>query len=310
MIQKDYYRLAELEAKFGVSQSDIQYLIEQGALVLATFLPSQRCVFGDWREGKFVGLGIGQYRGIVRLSFADSLSAFSNKSVQVKSFEVPNSGGIFNWSGAYPFSVATPNEIIHKWIAADDISRIYWSFITAMLLPTENDSPWWSAANAFAKLDGLSDAVVEKNAVESRFDQFLQKQPKRILNRHNLEFELKDACVLYEDLKSAGLVATTQETPATQQLDKVSAQFRDDFDELLARILQANKTIKAKGLLRILAEEARMEEDSRKFDIRNILLDEVEGKIVWLDHSAARKEKAYGPKTISNRLTEVRKAIS
>lgn len=82
-----------------------------------------------------------------------------------------------------------------------------------------------------------------------------------------------------------------------------------DFDELLANILQDNKGIKQKEVMRVLTEEARSEEDTRKYDIRNILLDEVEGKIVWQDFGGTKQEKIYSSKTIANRLTEVRKLI-
>ena len=51
------------------------------------------------------------------------------------------------------------------------------------------------------------------------------------------------------------------------------------------------------------------EEDSRKFDTHNILIDAVDDKLVWKDKLSRLEEKSVSLRRLENILTEVKKTI-
>lgn len=320
MIIKNYYRLEELEPKFGISQSDIRYYVEQGRLALAVFLPIQRYVFGGWEAGKFVGVGVGDYQGIARLSLADSMAVYVNESIQVSAVSVPNTGGISHWSGEYPFSVTTPNDVMHKWLVVSDLKRITWPFIAAKPFPKEIDSGW---AVVKSLLDTVSEQALTANNMMSnpadkptsdkreQFGEFVKNKPQRVLKHIGITLGLKDACVLHADLNALELVKDPRperSSIVTEATDDDKSVRRTQFAELLISVLQKYPSAKAKDIWKILESECVLSEGEREFDHHNILVDVSAEEVAW--KSRYTGETSYTKFTsFNNTVSAARKAL-
>jgi hypothetical protein len=312
MIAKHYYRIEELEFKFGISKSDVLYLVEQNKIRLAFYREASQYLIGGWLKNGFVAYGAVKYEGVVTIERDIGLKVFAKGKADTLNFQLCERDNINYLTGEYPFSIPLPNDYLFNW-NAKSLDEIKWDRIPARIYPSEGESGMSMIADTiktFAAIKSRGEKTEETDAlVEKHYGKF----PKRVLRGTSVVLNLSDACVLLSDIE--GLVAmSTDKAVSTQNLKQDSqskrlTKFDNDFDELLAKILQANKGIRQKEIMRILTEEARSEEDARKYDTRNILLDEVEGKIVWQDFGSTKQEKHYSSKTIANRLTEVRKLI-
>ena len=81
------------------------------------------------------------------------------------------------------------------------------------------------------------------------------------------------------------------------------------FEELLARVLRSNQNLSSKLVHKILCAECQLEEDSRQYDIDNILLDVVDDVIVWHDIYSKKKQKRCSYRRLENLLSPIRKLI-
>ena len=85
---------------------------------------------------------------------------------------------------------------------------------------------------------------------------------------------------------------------------------RNAFDNLILRILRSDRTYTAKSIFKILAHESSLEEDTRQFDIENILLDHIDDIIIWKDFLSKSPEKRCSLATLGNKLTNIRKTLN
>jgi hypothetical protein len=321
MIVKDYYRLEELEVKFGISKNDVLYLVEQNKIRLAFYREAVNYLIGGWLDEGFIGCGAVSYEGMVTVQQDVGLELFAKEKADTLNFQLCERDNINYLTGEYPFSVPLPNGFLCKWSAKglEDIKR---ERIPARVYPSESASLIWILTNTLKTIDAMKFQGENTEGFNA-----LAEYPKKVLMGTSATLNLTDACLLRSDLEALGLMSTDnsvkhynilQNSPPSLELlvDAIQSseperltKFDNDFDELLAKILQDNKGVKQKEIMRILTEEARSEEDIRKYDTRNILLDEVEGKIVWQDFGSTKQEKYYSSKTIANRITGVRKLI-
>jgi hypothetical protein len=324
MIFKDYYRFEELESKFDITVNDVLYLVEQNKIRLAFYRQAVNYLIGGWLNDGFIGYGVVNYEGMVTVQRDVGVKIFAKGKVDTMNFQLCERDNINYLTGKYPFSIPLPNDFLCKW-STKSLADIKWERIPARIYPSEGVSGMWMIADTiktFAALKSQGEKTEENNELVERHN---GKYPKNVLRGTSVTLNITDACVLRSDLEALGAISIDKSVPHhnvlqnslpssallvdVAQAPRRRTEFDNDFDELLSEILQANKGIKQKEIMRILTEEARSEEDTRKYDTRNILLDEVEGKIVWQDFGSTKQEKHYSSKTIANRITGVRKLI-
>jgi hypothetical protein len=326
MIFKDYYRLEELESKFSISKNDVLYLVEQNKIRLAFYRKAVNYLIGGWLNDGFIGYGAVNYEGMVTVQRDVGLKMFAKGKVDTINFQLCERDNINYLTGKYPFSIPLPNDFLCKW-SAKSLEDIKWERIPARIYPSEGPSGMWMIADTLKTFVAIKSQGEKTEEINALTEQHYGQYPKKVLRGQSVTLNITDACVLRSDLDALGLMSIDPSTsrhnvlqnslPSSALLVDVIqpseperlTEFDNDFDELLSKIMQANRGIKQKEIMRILTEEARSEEDTRKYDTRNILLDEVEGKIVWQDFGSTKQEKLYSSKTIANRLTEVRKLI-
>jgi hypothetical protein len=324
MIFKDYYRLEELESKFSISKNDVLYLVEQNKIRLAFYRQAVNYLIGGWLNDGFIGYGAVNYEGMVTVQQDVGLKMFAKGKVDTINFQLCERDNIHYLTGKYPFSIPLPNDFLCKW-SAKSLEDIKWERIPARVYPSESESLLWMFADTMKNFAAMKSQGEKTEDANDFMEQNLAKHPKKVLGGTSVKLNITDACVLRSDLEALGAISIDKSVPHhnvlqnslpssallvdVAQAPRRRTEFDNDFDELLSEILQTNKGIKQKEIMRILTEEARSEEDTRKYDTRNILLDEVEGKIVWQDFGSTKQEKHYSSKTIANRITGVRKLI-
>jgi hypothetical protein len=326
MIFKDYYRLEELESKFGITVNDVLYLVEQNKIRLAFYRQAVSYLIGGWLNDGFMGYGAVNYEGTVTVARDVGLTLVAKGKVDTLDFQLCERDKINYLTGKYPFSIPLPNDFICRW-SAKSLEDIKWERIPARVYPSERESLLWMFADTMKNFAAMKSQGEKTEDANDFMEQNLAIYPKKVLGGTSVRLNITDACVLRSDLEALGAISIDKSVPHHNVLqnsllssallvDVIQpseperlTEFDNDFDELLSKIMQANRGIRQKEIMRILTEEARSEEDTRKYDTRNILLDEVEGKIVWQDFGSTKQEKLYSSKTIANRLTEVRKLI-
>lgn len=82
MIEKEYYRIEELEKRFDISFSDLQYLVENEQIDVAFLLSEpRRFIIGGWRKDQgFIGYSKVIYQGLVKVHQIEQLNVLSKKA--------------------------------------------------------------------------------------------------------------------------------------------------------------------------------------------------------------------------------------
>ncbi|OBP14203.1 hypothetical protein A5320_16325 [Rheinheimera sp. SA_1] len=305
---RKYYRLDEL-ANFGVTEGTVRYLIEQDKLQPVFFLPPSHYVLGGYHANKFKGFAIAWYKGLVSIPCSKVVQLLSKGKVTSTEMNLLQREKITVVSSEYPFDVPWPNSYIGSWLKAD-LAQISWSVIPAKAYPRECDSLMASFVDMLNTINsGSRTAVDDATKLESKI---FENHPKRILSAAGQNFNFVDICIQTTDLISIGLFDINQpsnELPDNQESTKTGAfdnQFKNEFEELLARILMAKPQLKAKEIHRFLCVEAEKEEDSRVFDRHNVLMGETNGIISWRDKYRGNVECSYTLDSLRNVISRVR----
>jgi hypothetical protein len=306
--ERKYYRLDELKS-LGIAEGTLRYLIEQDNLQPVFFLPSKQYVLGGYHENKFKGFAIAQYKGIVSIpapKLAHLLSKGKVSSVEMNLLEREKITVI---SSYYSFDVPLPNSYIASWLKAD-LAQFNWPAIPAKSCPMECDSPMSSFLGMLKAVNAESKSAVKDSVLESKI---FENYPKRILSAEGQNFKFEDICIQTTDLIRLGLLnhqtESSSEVLNKPNIDKTAPaldKFQNEFEELIARILIAKPLIQAKELHRLLCDEAAKEEDSRAFDLNNVLLSETYGVISWRDKYRDNSERSYRLDSVRNVISRVR----
>ena len=317
MIVKDYYRFDELNTRFNIQEADLDYWLEKEQISFVIPQPIQNYIIGGWIKGKdFRGYGVVQYKGLIYIPNNKIKVILEKGKSHIEGCWLFEREKITYLSQSYGFDIPIPNGFVNSW-QPKALAEISWNRIPAKRYPNIVKSPTQLLRKA---IDSIKDNKVRPIS-------YLELDVDNILSAPDLVIRKQELCITHLDLVKLGIVADNepslitgaspakvdeQPKPAISieepQTNK-SIKYANDFDELLATILTDNRSLKLKGVLRILTLEARADEHLRKYDTRNILLDEVEGRFVWCDHYGTISEKTYASKTIGNRLTEVRKLL-
>jgi len=313
MIEKEYYRIDELERRFSLSFSDLRYLVESSKIDLVFYLEQSKFVtYGLSKARKDIGYSTVFYRGLVKVSKLKQHELISKGEINCTRFSLLNREMVSEPDLNYPFESSLPNKFLHNW-KPKTLEQITWDTIPAKLFPQEQEHSIRELKGAFNDaLSMLSDKEPAKQKPESKFMALL---PQKEFYSVGTSLKSSDICVLHSDLVRLNIIPSSEEhiieksEPNKPSTPKAMSVFKNDFEELLARILRADAMLPAKIIFRILAEESQLEEDERQYDIKNILLDEVDGVLVWKDNLSRKREKPCSLRTLENKLTEVKVVI-
>ncbi len=311
MIEKEYYRLDELEKRFDLSFSDVLYLIENSKLELIFRLNKKNYIIGGWQKEKgFIGFAKASYQGFARISKNDQLALLSNKEVSCDHFWLTEKENISNWITEYPFQLAFPNTFLYMW-QPKERHEIKWPSLPAKLLPIEKEYVYRTLINGIDKAVKMIVPNYEKpEKSEKELDENL---PKVQLDPQKINLTLADVCLLHSDLVKAGItqpINTTGISPSKHiQLSTATIKTRsDDFNELLLRLVEAEPELTAKSYWRTLECELDDLQEYRVFDKHNLLVEITATHISWKDR-IGKPRKPISFSSFSNRLTKVRKEL-
>ncbi len=307
---KEYYRLDELK-DIGIPEGEIRFLIEQSNLQPVFYLPLAKYVLGGFIQGKFNGFAIANYKGLVSIPTAkldELLKIGKVKTVHVSLIQRENISVI---SYDYPFDVACPNNFIEGWKKAD-LKTFKLPVIPAQIYPKSFTNP----ENLYFKLlNKLSDGATSNvQAIDTYQTQRPYALNDKILCAEEEALQFAEICIQHVDLVRLELVQETtnnqtagNKIESQSKLSVTSELFKNEFEELIARILLDKPLLKAKEIHRILCHEAANEEGCRLYDKSDILLGETDGVISWRDKYRGNAERSYKLDSLRNVISDVRK---
>ncbi len=311
---RKYYRLDELE-KLGVTEGALRYFIEQEKLQPVFFLPSEHYVLGGYHENKFKGFAIARYKGIVSIPSAKLAHLLSKGKVTSVEMTLLERENITVISSDYPFDVPLPNSYIASWLKAD-LAVFKWPAIPAKSYPIECDSFASSFIGALKAISSTAEKTAAKD-IDSLDSKIFETHPRKVLSAEGQKFEFANICILASDLIRLGLLnvqIAASDTPAPIHLViepqlNLEDKFKNEFEELISRILKAEPQLQAKEIHRLLCSEAAMEESARTFDTRDVLMGETDGIISWRDKYRGNAERSYSLDSLRNVIIAVRKKL-
>lgn len=290
MIEKQYYRLSELQKLKGISEEEISYYMENDTVRFSTLVNKQKLMVGKWKNQRIIGFCTFTYTGLLYVPKPKVRDIASNSKVSLDTLLLPKGNLPKSVSIEYPFDLSAPNNLIAKWHGVID-ERIRHSEIPVILLPTEGIGLMHTYVNVLSS--------ISKSEVSNT-------HPERVLNRRYINIS-KNELVL-SDLELLKLENETS-VPAKVTNPVGDITFKNDFHRLVAHTYIENSKPSAKQIFIELERDSMREEDSRKFDTNNILLETVEGKLVWRDKLSRTDEKTVSLRTLENILTEVKKTL-
>ncbi len=312
MIAKHYYRIEELEPKFGISKSDVLYLVEQNKIRLAFYREAAHYIIGGWLKNGFVAYGAVNYEGMVSIERDIGLKVFAKGKADTLNFQLCERDNINYLTGEYPFSIPLPNDYLCNW-DAKSLDEVKWARIPARIYPSEGESGMSMIADTIKTFAAIQSRGEKTEETDALVEKHYGKYPKKVLRGMPVTLNLSDACVLFTDLEGLGAIPTDK--PVTIQNLKEDSEanyltkFDNDFFRLVAYTYTNMDKPTAKKIFIELEKDAKREEDSRIFDTNNILLDAVDDKLVWKDKLSRLEEKSVSLRRLENILTEVKKTI-
>ena len=308
MIEKEYYRFDELEKRFNLTLSDLRYLVESSKIEPTFYLEQSKCIFGGWlKDNGFVGFGIANYRGLVKISKQEQHELLSQNKVTIKSIRILNKGGISNLNEEYPFESDLPHSFLHAW-QSRALSSISWDEIPAKLFPIEQEHGLRTLGKALNQIVQATTGK-EQEATEQSV-KALEVIPKKSFYVEGVELSHADICLLHSDLVKVGVVqsSVTIEPPelglSVKERDN-SLKRTDDLNELLISVVEQHPALTAKEYWRVLEKESEEVEGFRLIDKYNIL-SEIDGNMIkWRDRKG-KSRKSVSFTSFSNRLTKVK----
>lgn len=312
MIKKEYYQLDELDSRFQLTNADIKYLYDKNKLVPVFNLPLKTYVVGALVQNRFIGYGACHYKGLVSIVNRNFLELWQNGQTEVERVILRDMSVIQNYTENNPFHAVLPTNSIDSW-EQKALSALKGDCCMAVFLPVEIKSAAHFFSEKFEELAGA------KNISEP-FRNFAQETAKQCKAAPAIShkkvtqiFKLADVCVLHSDLVRLGVInevvnRSIAPNAVQQKKPEISnkIRFANPFHKLIGQILIENKTIKTKGVIRILSEEVKKQEDSRDYDQENILLDDVEGVFIWRDFTAQKKERHCSINSLRNVIRDVK----
>lgn len=284
MFKKEYYRLDELNKRFGVNFNDVQYAVESGALKLTFHVSNQRFVIGRKHLTKgLIAAGIARYSGLVSVSENEQLELIKHGIIKCRHFTLLQKSNITQLESKYPFKSSIPNKLMEDW-KPKVLEQVISDAVAATICPKEQNNALKFAGQTF--LNVMAD-ISQKNKQDvkvdtSIYDRFSDFQ----FQFEDIEFTQKDICIQQQEV---GILGSVLDSPnPVNKLDVASHYDSDkttrtnDFHDVLIRILNKNSGFSAKKIWLLLEKECELPNGERQYDIHNIIRDIFDGEIYWV----------------------------
>jgi len=313
MIKKEYYRIEELEKRFGMSFSDLQYLVENSQIDLVFLIERNKFIIGGWREGKgFVGYSSVLYQGLVTINQAEQLSVLSKKKVACKTFTLLTKDNIKQHNLDYPFETQTPNSFLHDW-TPKVTNDIEWETIPAKLFPQEKEHSVRAISSMFRNT--LSNMNIELPEASQEEKEVMAKIPKVQFYAEGINFSLDDVCILHSDLVRIDVIEEQAVIESSEVIKEEASTLNtpkirtDDFQDLLIDAVKAKPEYSAKHYWELFKQEVEELEGFRTLDKYNLLVDVTGSQLKWQPRTG-ETIRTINFNSFPNRVTKARKAIS
>ena len=257
---KDYYSLNELETKYSIPKEDVFWLAERKEIKLFAFVRSKNIALGYRANGKFNGVGVLKFRGMMLLYPQLTSDLWDNQQVEVWE-------GIFMnpqldlLSNEYPFSIQTPNAFVDSW-DNNGLSKLNEKFSIGRFLPEEKKH---FAASIFSTVEPF---ITNKEFKSELVDQ-LNDFPNRVLAIKKEQIYLADVRIHREGLERLQTLHS--------KLEQTHDNSESYTSRLARQVIQANPTASAGKLFQLLKDDSESEPSS--FDTDNIILEITKNEI-------------------------------
>ena len=311
MIEKEYYRIDDLEKRFDLTLSDLRYLVESSKIELTFYVDNSKLIFGGWLKDKgFVGFGVANYHGLVKVAKQTQLEVLSKDKSTVRYFSARNKGGFSNVIHEYPFESDLPNNFLYAW-QPKTLNSIKWDEIPAKLFPEEQENGVRTLGKAINQFVQVTTGKEIESTEESL--KALETLPKKSFYVKGIEVGLADICLLHSDLINIGVAksSATVESPELELPTKEQSKSQkrtDDLNELLIRIVEAKPELTAKEYWRVLESEVEELEGFRLLDKYNIL-SEIDGNMIKWQDRTGKPRKPLSFLAFTNRIAKVRSTV-
>jgi hypothetical protein len=290
VIKKQYYRLSELQKLKGISEEDISYYMENDTVRFSTLVNKQELMVGKWEGQHIIGFCTFTYTGLLYVPKPKVREIAFNSKVSLDTLLLPKGNLPKNVSIDYPFDLCAPNNLIAKWHGAVN-ENIHHIELPVIMLPTE--------------AIGLMHSYLNVLSLMSKSD-VANAHPERVLNRRFINISKNDLVLNEQELSKFNDDSNAEEKAVNPIAD---ITFKNDLYRLVAHAYITMAKPSAKQIFIELEKDSMREEDSRKFDTHNILIDAVDDKLVWKDKLSRLEEKSVSLRRLENILTEVKKTI-
>lgn len=315
MIKKEYYQLDELYSRFKLTKADVKYLFDNSKLLPVFNLPLKSYVIGAVEQGRFIGYGVASYKGLVSISIPDFLVLWQSGKVDVERVLLRNKSAIQDYKEINPFKAVLPTNSIYLWKEKSQ-SELKNNSCIALFLPEEIESVshfFASKLLEFATAKHISEPW--RNIAQQTADTC--KAASALAHKKVTQiFKLADVYIQHADLVRLGVINEVanriiSDNSVQQEKPNISntIRFANPFHKLISEILSHHRNIKTKGVIRILSDEVKKQEDSRVYDHENILLDDVEGVFIWRDFTAQKKERHCSINSLRNVIRDVKQVM-
>jgi len=295
MIEKEYYRFDELEKRFNLTFSDLQYLVENSKIDLVFHIEQNKFIIGGWIQDKgFVGYSSSSYRGLVKITHNEQLELIAKNKINSKYFSLLNKESINNHNFDYPFETPTPHDFLFAW-KPKVISEIKWDAIPAKLFPEEREHILRSIRDMFHET--FDDLEIKTSTKPKSNSDFMAKIPQVQFYTGGINFTLNDICLLHSDLVKLGVCKSTETTVIEDTKQAESSLLQTDnppknriksnhrlIDVLLLNMLEVFPKDKPAVTWDRLKNDLKNE--PRQFDTDEILDEVGEKELYWYDIDA------------------------
>lgn len=311
MIEKEYYRIDELEKRFDLTLSDLRYLVESSKIELSFYLGNTKLIFGGWlKEKGFVGFGAANYHGLVKATKQTQLEVLSKNKSTVRYIRALDKGGFSNVIQEYPFESELPNSFLYAW-QSKTLSLIKWDEIPAKLFPDEQEHGFRTLGKALNQIAQVTTGKEIESTEESM--KALEAIPKKSFYVEGVELGLADVCLLHSDLVKVGVVKSSVTVESTELVSPTEEESKslkrtDDLNELLIRVVEAKPELTAKEYWRVLESEVEELEGFRLLDKYNIL-SEIDGNMIKWQDRKGKPRKPLSFLAFTNRVAKVRSTV-
>lgn len=253
MIEKPNYCIDELEIKFGFTNHDITYLINEGLLLPFVQVSNFNFIAGRNIDNGFLGNATGIISGKVFLLQSHVSELLKKGKLSTNSFWLKGREDILSWRTAKPPNIENVKNEVYSW-SPTTIDNVTWPLLIKNGLETE--------PNAAKELLKRIPQLLGKNTPEDKAfsAKTLEKYSDQVTVCRQLTFNTEDVLVSSEN------IILIQAKMSNRSPTTVNA-----LRNLVDHLVKMYPTKGGAALYRILVSESKNEND--EIDPKSILID-------------------------------------